>query len=154
MLYCVRENQNPHAYHSFYLSSFSFSPINDFINNCSAPMRTKVFKFTYKSILCKSKNTKLKFILSSICMSFLLFISHSNVMYREICVKNFTGTTSTGIFKFRTNIEYDLLYCAEMNICMPIIPFICHFFFSPVKVFVTYYSAPAKTRPFTFCTHL
>ena len=27
LMYCVRENQRPHAYHSIYLSIFSFSQI-------------------------------------------------------------------------------------------------------------------------------
>ena len=46
---------------------------------------------------------------------FLFFISHSNVIHREICVKDFSGTTVPRILKFGTNVEYDLLYCVKEN---------------------------------------
>ena len=42
-LYCVRENQHPHAYPLFVI--FSFSPIKYFITDFSAPKRAIVFKF-------------------------------------------------------------------------------------------------------------
>ena len=38
LLYCVRENQHPHADHSLYLSIFSFSN-KIFITHFSVPMR-------------------------------------------------------------------------------------------------------------------
>ena len=59
LLYCVRENQPPPAYHSLYLS-----------------------------------------------FPFLL---------REICVKDFSGTTAPRILKFGTNVGYDLLHCVREN---------------------------------------
>ena len=42
-------------------------------------------------------------------------ISHSNVIHREICVKDFSGTTAPRVLKFGTNIGYDLLYCVKEN---------------------------------------
>ena len=40
--------------------------------------------------------------------SFSIFsISHSNVIHRESCVKDFSGTTAPRIFKFGTNVGYD-----------------------------------------------
>ena len=49
LLYCVRENQPPPAYHSHYLSIFllslQFSPIQISVTDFSASMRAKVFKF-------------------------------------------------------------------------------------------------------------
>ena len=36
-------------------------------------------------------------------------------VYREICVKGFSGTTAPRILKFGTNIGYDLLYCIQEN---------------------------------------
>ena len=42
-------------------------------------------------------------------------ISHSSLMHREICVKNFTGTTAPRISKFGTNIGYDHLYRVRKN---------------------------------------
>ena len=47
---------------------------------------------------------------------FLLFsISHSSVIHREICVKDFSGTTAPRILKFGTNVGYDLLHCVREN---------------------------------------
>ena len=42
-------------------------------------------------------------------------ISHSSVILREICVKDFSGTTVPRILKFGTNVGYDLLYCVKEN---------------------------------------
>ena len=42
ILYCVRENQHPYAYHSLYLSFFSFSPIKVFVTDFSVPMRASL----------------------------------------------------------------------------------------------------------------
>ena len=44
LLYCVRENQPPPAYHSLFVH-FSFSPIKISVTYFSASMRAKVFKF-------------------------------------------------------------------------------------------------------------
>ena len=51
-----------------------------------------------------------------ICTIFFLFsISHSNVIHRDICVKDFSGTTAPRILKFSINVAYDLLYCVKEN---------------------------------------
>ena len=42
-------------------------------------------------------------------------ISHSNVIHREISVKDFSGITALRILKFGTNVRCDLLYCAREN---------------------------------------
>ena len=39
------------------------------------------------------------------------FFYHSNVIYMEILVKDFAGTTLPRILKFGTNVRYDKLYC-------------------------------------------
>ena len=71
----------------------------------------------------------LKFILSSFYIFFLFFISHSNIMHREICVKGFSPTTAPRTLKFGTNIGFNL-YRARQNQHPPtIIPFICPFFY-------------------------
>ena len=49
------------------------------------------------------------------CLLFHFSISHSNVIHRELCVKDFSGTTVSRILKFGTNIGYDLLYCVQEN---------------------------------------
>ena len=46
---------------------------------------------------------------------FYFSISHSNVINREICVKDFSGTTAPRSLKLGTNVEYDLLYCVKEN---------------------------------------
>ena len=46
---------------------------------------------------------------------FPFFVSHSNVIHWEICVKDFSGTTVPRILKFGTNVGYDLLYCIKEN---------------------------------------
>ena len=45
----------------------------------------------------------------------LFSISHSSLMHREICVKDFSGATAPRISKFGTNIGYDNLYCVRKN---------------------------------------
>ena len=79
-------------------------------------MRAKVFKFCIHlesgHIYCGKENQdgEIKFCLLSLCS-----ISHSNVIHREICVKDFWGTTAPRILKFSTNIGYDLLYYVREN---------------------------------------
>ena len=46
---------------------------------------------------------------------FLFSISHSNVIHREICVEDFSGTSVPRILKFGTHVGYDLLYCVKEN---------------------------------------
>ena len=36
-------------------------------------------------------------------------------LHREICVKDFSGSTTPRISKFDTNFKYDLLYCVREN---------------------------------------
>ena len=54
----------------------------------------------------------------NICLPFPFFlfsISHANVIHREICVKDFSGTSVPRILKFGKNVGYDLLYCVKEN---------------------------------------
>ena len=64
-------------------------------------------------LYCVRENQHL--ILPSFFSFFHFSISHSNVMYREICVKDFSRTTAPRILKYGTTIGYDLLYCAREN---------------------------------------
>ena len=53
---------------------------------------------------------------SDIFLPFSFFsISRSSVMHREICVKDFSGTTAPRISKFGTHIGYDHLYHVRKN---------------------------------------
>ena len=51
----------------------------------------------------------------SFFLFFLFSISHSNVIHRETCAKDFSGTTAPRILKFGTNVGYDLLYYVKEN---------------------------------------
>ena len=61
----------------------------------------------------ESQDSMIKFCL--LFPVFLFSISHSNVIHREICVNNFSGTTVPGILKFGTNVGYDLFCCVKEN---------------------------------------
>ena len=52
LLYCVKENHQPYAYHSLSLSIFSVSPINFYVTEFSAPIRARLpsRKYTYISL--------------------------------------------------------------------------------------------------------
>ena len=98
---------------------FSCSPIKISVTDFSASMRAIVFKFCIHlesgQVYCGKENQddEMNFCL---LFPFLLFsISHSNVMHREICVKDFSGTTTPRILKFGTNVGYDLLHCVREN---------------------------------------
>ena len=58
---------------------------------------------------------KIKMLRLVFTIFFLFSISHSNVIHREICVKDSSGTTAPRILKFGTNVGYDLLYCVKKN---------------------------------------
>ena len=45
MLYCVRENHYPHAYHSFYLFIYSFSPIKFAVKDFAETTVPRILKF-------------------------------------------------------------------------------------------------------------
>ena len=68
---------------------------------------------------------------------------------------DFSGTTET-ILKFGTNIGYDFLYCIRKNQHPHIIPFICPFFFSPIKFCIKDFSGTICTTPrnWKFCTNI
>ena len=42
-------------------------------------------------------------------------ISHSSVMHRESCVKDYSRTAAPRTFKFGANFGYDYLYCVREN---------------------------------------
>ena len=79
-------------------------------------MRAKVFKFCIHlesgQIYCGTENQDAEI---NFCLLFPFSISHSNVIHREICVKDFAGTTAPRILKFGTNIGYDLWHCVKAN---------------------------------------
>ena len=84
-------------------------------------MRAKVFKFCIHlesgqvHVYCRKENQYAE-INFCILLPFLLFsISHSNVIHRDICVKDFSGTTAPRTLEFGTNVGYDLLHCVREN---------------------------------------
>ena len=84
-------------------------------------MRTRVFKFLLHlesgQVSCGKENQDAEIYFYHLFPFFLFPISHSNVIHREICVKDFSGTTVPRILKFGINVGYDLLYCVKENQC-------------------------------------
>ena len=98
---------------------FSFSPVKNSVTDFSASVRAKVFKFCIHlengQVFCGKENRDAE---NNFCLLFPFFlftISQSNVIHREICVKDFPGTAAPRIFKFGTNVVYDLLHCVREN---------------------------------------
>ena len=95
---------------------FSSSPIKLFVTEVSAPITARVFKFCIHlergQIYCGKENQDA---VINLCLFpfFLFFISHSNVIHREISIKDFVGSTVPRILKFGTNVGYDLLYIVK-----------------------------------------
>ena len=127
---------------------FSFSPIKFSVTDFSASMRARVFKFLIHlesdQVYCETENQDpdIYFYLLFPCL--LFSISLSNVIHREICVKDFSGTTALRILKFGTNVGYDLLYCVKREsscCCLSFLLFV-YFSFSAIKHFVTEFSVP------------
>ena len=79
-------------------------------------MRAKVFKFCIHPesghVYCWKENQDARLIFA---FFFHFSISHSCVSHREICVKDFSGTTAPRSLKFGTNVGYDLLHCVREN---------------------------------------
>ena len=126
---------------SFYLSIFSFSPVKfsvtDFLASMRASLQISYTPWEWPSILWDRKPRCWDLFLPS------LSISHSSVIHREICVKEFSGTTVLRILKFGTNVGYDLLYCVKENQhAAAYHSLFVHFSFSPIKLFVTEFSTP------------
>ena len=71
------------------------------------------------------KKTKMLRFIFPFVFLFSFFTSLTNVIQREICVKDFSGTTAPMILKFVTNVGYDLLYCVKENQHTAA----CHFFY-------------------------
>ena len=82
-------------------------------------MRARVFKFCIHlergQVYCGKENQDAVINFYLLFPFFLFSVSHSSVIHREICVKDFSGTTAPRILKFGINIGYDLLYCVKVN---------------------------------------
>ena len=96
---------------------FSFSPIKFSVTDFFASMRARDFKFLVHlgsgQVYCGTENQDAEIYFYHLFLFFIFSISHSNVIHREICVKDFSGTTVPRILKFGTNVGYDLLYCVR-----------------------------------------
>ena len=136
---------------------FSFSPIKFSVTDFPASLRARVFKFCIHLesglVYCGTENQDAE-IYFFLFPFFLFSISHSNVIHREICVKDFSGFTAPKILKFGTNVGYDMLCKRESACCCLSFRLFVHFSFSPIKLFVTEFSAPITVRVFKFCLHL
>ena len=69
-------------------------------------------------------------------------------MHKEICVKDFSGTTVSRILKFGTNIGYNYLYHVRETQhphCLSF-PLFVHFSFSPITFFVKDFSGTTSPK--------
>ena len=117
-------------------------------------MRARVFKFYIHIEIAKyivGKKTKmLKFIFA---FFFYFSISHSNEIHREICVKDFSGTTLPRILKFDTNVGHVFLYCVKKNQTPAYHSlYLSIFSFSPK--FLSQISQLSGARVFKICIHI
>ena len=120
-------------------------------------MRAWVFKFLIHlesgQVYCGTENQDAE-IYFYILFPFFLYFHLSNVIDREICVKDFSGTTAPRVL-FDANVGYDLLYRVKENqLALLIIPLICPFFFISSKFSVTNFLASMRARVFKFCKHI
>ena len=119
LLQCVRENQSPDAYHFLYLSIFLSLQI--FYYRFLGFYESQSLQISYtpwewpNQVYCGTENHDAEIYFYHLFPFFLFSISHSTVIHREICVKDFSGTTGPRILKFGTNVGYDLLYCVKEN---------------------------------------
>ena len=100
------------AYHSLYMSIF-LSPLK-ILSQISQllwePNSSNLYTpWDGPGILWERKSRCWVYILPSFS------ISHSNVIHRKICVKDFSGTTAPRILKSGTNVGYDLLHFLREN---------------------------------------
>ena len=113
-------------------------------------MRAKVFKFCIRiesgQVYCGRENQDAEINFSLLFPFFHFSISHSNVIHREIGVKDFSGTTTPWILKFGTNVGYDLLHFVRENQPPDVYHFLffIHFSFSPIKFSITDFSASVR----------
>ena len=83
-----------------------------------------------------------------VCLSVCLFVNFFSF-------KDFSVTTWVRILKFGTKFDSDELYCVTKE--QPHFAyqsFYCSFFFSPMEISVTDFSAPIGVSVFKFCVHL
>ena len=82
-------------------------------------------------------------------------ISHSNVIHREICVKDSSGTTVPEILKFGTKWVWLVVLCKrESAYCCLSFSLFFHFSFSPSKFSITNFLASMRARVFKIFIHI
>ena len=98
---------------------FSFSPIKISVTDFFASMRATVFKICIHlesgQMYCGTEIQDAEIYFYHLFRCFFFSITHSHVIHREICAKDFSGTTAPRILKFGTNVRYDLLYWVKEN---------------------------------------
>ena len=91
-------------------------------------------------------------------MEFACSVSHSSVMHREICVKDYSRTAAPMILKFGTNIGYDYLhYVREIQHSYAYHSlYLSIFSFSQIKFVIIDFSATTSPTilKFSTCTNI
>ena len=123
-------------------------------------MRAKIFKFCIHleggQVYCGTEIQDAEIYFYHLFHFSFFSISHSHVIHRKICVKDFSRTTAPRILKFGTIVGYDLLYCVKENQhAVADHSFYLSVFLSfQINLFITEFSAPITARVFKFCIHL
>ena len=121
LLHCVRENQPPDPYHFLYSSIFFFLSKQIFCYRYLGFYESQSLQISYtpwewpSQVYCGTENQDAEIYFYHLFPFFLFPFSHTNVKHREICVKDFSGTTEPRILKFGINVGYNLLYCLREN---------------------------------------
>ena len=154
LLHCIREHEPPAAYHFFYLSIF-LPPSQIFCYRFLSFYESRSLQVSYTHwewpSLLWDRKPRCRDLFCHLFPFFPFFISHSNVIHREICVKDISGTTAPRILKFGTNVGYDFVLCKRES------PFCCSFFFLFVHFSFsnkTFRHRTLSSWVFKFCIHL
>ena len=121
---------------SFSLFVNFLSPIKNSVTVFSAHVRARVFKFCIhleRSQVYRGKENQ--DVVINFCLLFQFFLfsnSHSNVIHRKICVKDFSGITAPRILKLGMTC---CIVWKRISLLLIVIPFICPFFFLSKHIF-------------------
>ena len=127
MLYCVRENQHPHAYHSIYLSIFSFSPINISSKISQELMHLGFWNFVQTLGMTTCIVHEILSILMLIFLFTCPFLVFSNIFF---FVTGFAAPIGTRVFKVCfTPTQGWSLQCKRKPRCWNLVCFLFTFFF-------------------------
>ena len=145
-MHCVRENQSPDIYHFLYLSIF-LSLQSNFLLQISQLLWEPVFKFIHLEsgqVYCGTENKMLRFIFFTIFFYFSFFhlLLHCNT-YGKLCQRFFRNSCAEDFEIWYKCWVWLVVLCKRESACCCIsFPLFDQLSFSPIKPFITEFSAP------------